>query len=115
MMPYYFNAADVVVQTSLFEASPMVIKEAMAVNVPLVTTDVGDSALVLGNTPGCFVCSTDPRDIALCIDQALDFGQRTVGRERIIQLGLSLEQVAKRYVTVYNQILSHGKSSQVKK
>lgn len=104
-MPRYMSAANVVVQVSEIEASPMVVKEAMAVNVPMVTTAAGDAGEIIGDTPGYYICSPSPEDVALKIRQALEFEGRVRGRERIVELGLSLEQVARRYLQIYNRLL----------
>ncbi len=105
-MPRYMSAANVVVQISEFEASPMVVKEAMAVNVPMVTTTAGDAGEIIGDTPGYFICSSNTEDVAAKIRQALEFEGRVKGRERILELGLSLEQVARRYLRIYNRLTS---------
>jgi glycosyltransferase involved in cell wall biosynthesis len=104
-MPLHFNASDVVVQTSNFEASPMVIKEAMACNIPIVSTDVGDTSKIFGDTEGCFICERDPEDIALKIEAALDYGRNTEGRVRIIELGLDLQQVSRAIISIYREVL----------
>lgn len=104
-MPLHFNASDVAVQTSNFEASPMVIKEAMACNIPIVSTDVGDTKEIIGNTKGCFICEKDPEDIALKIEAALDYGRNTEGRRRIIELGLDLQQVSRTIISIYRETL----------
>jgi len=108
-MPLYVNASDVIVQTSNFEASPMVIKEAMACNVPIVSTDVGDTKEIIGNTEGCFVCEREPEDIAQKIGLALDYGKRTVGRKRVEELGLEIQQIAKNIIKIYKECLVHWK------
>ena len=108
-IPAYFNAADVVVLTSLWEGSPNVIKEAMACNCPIVATDVGDIAWLFGDEPGHFLTSFEPDDVAEKIRQALEFAQvvgKTNGRQRIIQLGLDSQTVARRIVDVYRSVLS---------
>ena len=51
----YMNAADCLLLTSDSEGSPNVIKEAMACNCPIVTTDVGDVEERLHDLEGCFV------------------------------------------------------------
>ena len=104
-MPFYMNASDVVVQTSNFEASPMVIKEGMACNVPIVSTDVGDAKEIIGDTEGCFICEREPEDIALKVEAALDYGRRTDGRKRIIELGLDLQQISRKIINIYKETL----------
>lgn len=103
-MPLYMNAADAVVQTSRFEASPMVVKEAMACNRPLVSTNVGDVSEIFGGTPGCFICDTEPRDVAEKIKGAFGFDERMIqGRARVLELGLTLEQTARKYLLLYQR------------
>jgi glycosyltransferase involved in cell wall biosynthesis len=62
-IPYYYYAADVLLLNSLWEGSPNVVKEAMACNLPIVLTDVGDVKEVIGDTEGCHVTSFDPNDV----------------------------------------------------
>jgi len=102
-MPKYMNAADIVVQTSAFEASPMVVKEAMACNRPIVCTDVGDVRALFGRTGGCFIALVDPRDIGEKISMALgSIGAQ--GRSRLLELGLDLGHTTRKYLDVYKAI-----------
>ena len=107
-VPQYINSSDLVALTSLWEGSPNVIKEAMACNCPIVTTDVGDVRWVLGTTPGCYVTSFDPKDVASKLEMALEFAEKhgkTNGRERIILLGLDSQQIARKIIEVYENLL----------
>ncbi len=104
-MPLYMNAADVVVQASRFEGSPMVVKEAMACDRPLVSTDVGDVRELCAGVRGCFICSRDPEDMAEKIAEATRFdGREPGGRARILERELTVQAVAERYIAVYQQI-----------
>jgi teichuronic acid biosynthesis glycosyltransferase TuaC len=105
LMPLYMNAADVVVQTSRYEGSPMVVKEAMACCRPIVSTDVGDVRWLLGNLRGHHIVTSEPNAIADGICQALQFHDRTGGRSRLEELGLTLERTARRYLEVYERAI----------
>lgn len=108
-MTYYMCAADAVVQTSRFEASPMVIKEAMACNMPIISTDVGDTRRVIGDTEGCYICERNAEDIAEKIDKALEFNARTKGRDRIIALGLGLHEISRKIIEVYKELVKEDR------
>lgn len=97
------NAADLLLITSFSEGSPQVVKEAMACNLPIVSTDVGDVKEIIGNTEGCYITSYDPSDVAKKIEMALDFGKRTKGREHIKYLDINT--ISERIINVYNKVL----------
>ena len=107
-LPMYYSAADVLILTSFHEGSPNVIKEAMACNCPIVSTDVGDVKWVLGDTEGCFMTSFDAEDVAAKIHLAVEFSRnktRTEGRKRILELGLDSESIAKKIIDVYKKVI----------
>jgi teichuronic acid biosynthesis glycosyltransferase TuaC len=110
----YLNASDVFISTAFMEGSSNVIKEAMACNCPVVSTNAGDAAWVIGETPGCYITSFDPEDVAAKLKLALAFSKtegRTKGRERIMELGLDSETVAGRIVEVYGKALGGERPS----
>ena len=98
---------DTLLMTSKTEGSPQVIKEAMACGCPIVSVDVGDVAERVSGVEGCYVVSSrEPAAIAEALQQALAFHGKTNGREKIIEMGLSNEQVAQRLVAIYESVLA---------
>lgn len=98
----YMCAADALIMTSSNEGSPNVIKEAMVCNCPIVVTDVGDVRWVTEGVDGTYVSDTfEPEGLAVLLKKALEFGARTQGRKRIVDLGLTSELVAQKLIRVY--------------
>jgi glycosyltransferase involved in cell wall biosynthesis len=104
VIPYYMNACDVLVLTSSYEGSPMVIKEAMACNLPVVSTDVGDVAQVIEGVEGCRLCESTPQDIASKLLAVLSWGKRTSGRQRIGHLDSKI--IARQIISLYEELRS---------
>ncbi len=103
-IPVYMSAGDVLVLASTAEGSPMVVREAMACNLPIVSTDVGDVPELLGDSAGHYIAGSTPADLAEKLHQALTFGRRTEARARI--LPESLASVAERIEEIYRQVLA---------
>ena len=99
-------AANCLLLTSKTEGSPQVIKEAMACGCPIVSVDVGDVAERVSGVEGCYVVSTrEPSAIAEALKKAIAFEGKTNGRENIIEMGLSNEQVAERLMAIYQSLV----------
>ncbi len=101
------NAVDLLLLTSSSEGSPQIIKEAMACNCPIVTTDVGDIKDIIRETEGCYISSFEPYDVAEKIKLAIEYSKlkdRTNGRDNINRFDNMLisEEVYKIYKKVIN-------------
>jgi teichuronic acid biosynthesis glycosyltransferase TuaC len=102
VIPTYMSACDVLVLTSRSEGSPMVIKEAMACNLPIVSTDVGDIAEVIEGVEGCYLVEPDAEDVADRLFKVLEWRGRTRGRVKIQYLGSG--PITRRVIEVYNEL-----------
>jgi teichuronic acid biosynthesis glycosyltransferase TuaC len=103
-VPLYMNACDALVLTSMHEAAPCVIKEAMACNLPIVSVNVGDVAEYIDGVEGCYLCDRTPQDVAVKLRKVLGNGRRTDGREKMQTL--SLQSVARKVIAVYEDTLA---------
>jgi glycosyltransferase involved in cell wall biosynthesis len=104
-----FAALDVSVLSSSYgEGFPNVVAEAMATGVPVVATDVGDAARIVGET-GLVVPPRDPASLAAAIGGLLDRpeGERSslggAARQRVVR-EYSLDTVVDRYAAMYTEL-----------
>lgn len=103
--PVLYNAADVVVLPSFYEGSANAVKEAMACNAPIVTTDMGDCRERIEGVDGCYVANTyEVKEFAELLEKALAFGGKTKGRERLLMDGIADYQIAQRLINLYEQV-----------
>lgn len=103
----YMNASNALILTSLSEGSPNIVKEAMACNIPVVATKVGDVVEIIGKTRGCSTCSRAPEEVARGIEIAMQHSGPTTGRADISHLERSV--VAKQVIAVYESVLQKNR------
>lgn len=98
------NAADVFVFASETEGSPVVIKEALACNLPIVSVDVGDVVETISDIDGCYICERNPQSMADHVLKVLDRHQRIDGRKYVE--AFSTKAVAQRLIRIFDDVLS---------
>nr|WP_276250858.1 glycosyltransferase [Halomicroarcula sp. SHR3] len=100
-MSYYLNAADALLLTSHREGSPNTVKEALACNLPVVATDVGDVARRLDGVEPSTV-SDDNDELVAGLVEILRSGERSNGREHAAEIGV--ERMGARLLSVYESV-----------
>lgn len=102
VIPLYMNACDVLALTSFSEGSPTVVKEAMACNLPVVSTDVGDVASIIAGVEHCYLTAPDPQAIADKLYQVMQTRPRTKGRDAIQHLDSTV--VVRQVFEIYQRL-----------
>lgn len=100
-MRYYMNAADALLLTSKLEGSPNTVKEAMACNLPVVSTDVGDVRTRLENVTPSAVCTSEAELVDRLVE-VLETGERSNGRTHVETV--SWDRMADEIIQVYNHV-----------
>ena len=111
-MPRLTASLDLAVQSSITEAFPLAMGEALACGVPCVATDVGDSAAIIGES-GRIVPPRDPQALAAACQELLELSPEArarmgqSGRLRV-QERYELASITRRYENVYETLCAGG-------
>jgi teichuronic acid biosynthesis glycosyltransferase TuaC len=105
-MPVLMSAADALVLTSLTEGSPNVVKEAMAAALPVVSVPVGDVPERLAGVEGCVVAPPEPGALGAGLASVVRRDRAPAARAAVEPL--SLENVGRRVLAVYDEVLAAG-------
>jgi glycosyltransferase involved in cell wall biosynthesis len=103
-VPWFMNAADVLLFPSDHEGSPVVIKEAMACNLPIVATSVGDIPELFEGVSGCVAAPQSPEALGAEVLRLLDANARSEGYDAIRRLSTARE--AESVVAIYEEVLA---------
>jgi Glycosyl transferases group 1 len=99
----HMSACDALVFPSYQEGSPNIVKQAMACNLPIVSTDAGTVAEVIGDTEGCYVVEPKADAFADRLEPLLRRPMRTKGRDQVRHLDGPL--VAAQLRDLYDEVL----------
>lgn len=108
-IPAVMSALDIHVLSSLGEAFPNVLSEAMACGTPCVTTDVGDAALIVGES-GWIVSPSNAPELAIALKDAMLamknkdswICRKIAARERIVN-NFGIEKMVHSYNVVWRE------------
>jgi teichuronic acid biosynthesis glycosyltransferase TuaC len=107
-MPWYYRASDAMILCSESEGSPTSVKEALACNIPVVSTNVGDVAEILRGIDGCELCEAAPEPLAVGLRRVLNSQRAFNGRTAMRRY--DHRQVVEALLRVYRSALE-GRSA----
>ena len=104
LVPYYVGSSDIVLIVSDKEGSPNIVKEALAMGVPIASVDVGDVFEYISHEPSCIkLKDNNPKFISNSLYRFL------TGEEGVIDIGnwksiISIDNIAKQYLKLYKEL-----------
>lgn len=101
-VPLYMNASDAVLVTSDHESGPMVVKEAAACNIPVVSTRVGFAPAALDGVSNSHVRDGDD-ELVDALASVVECGERSDGRS-VLELP-DRERTGERLHAIYRDVL----------
>ena len=107
-VPLWINACDVVLLTSTREGWPNVIKEALACNVPFVSTDVSNLAAIAEEEQSCYVVEPTPQALFEGLVASLQSENRHDLNLRRHVENMDVRKIASQLKELYETILHEG-------
>lgn len=104
LVPFYYNSADLMLLTSDHEGSPNAIKEAMACDLPIVSTKVGNVKELFGNSTGNYISNSGLVDDLLDLSIKALTNNKSNGKERLLEIELSMDIVAEKLHSIYKEM-----------
>jgi len=110
-VPLYFNASDIHLLTSDFEGSPNSVKESLACNTPVVSTNVGNVSEMLNGVSDCFVSKcNNPEELAEYCNRILTSNNNDIDlRSSLFKKGYDIETKAIELIEIYSKVLKKSK------
>ncbi len=105
-MPWHYSAADAMILCSDSEGSPTSVKEALACDLPVVATDVGDVREILRGVPGTWLCTRDVGDIARSLREALTVSRTGRFERRAAMAKYNQALTVAKIIDVYHTVLA---------
>jgi len=103
-IPLLMNCADVFTLASHYEGGPIVVKEALACNVPVTATDVGEVRRVMGDISGCYIATPEADAFAAAVLKVFRADEPCRARAQMVDHGI--EQTFKKTLELYKRLTS---------
>lgn len=114
-MPLYYSAADAMVLCSDTEGSPTSVKEALACDLPVVSTDVGDVREVTRGINGVEICEQDANSIAGGLARVFARDRATTHDARSAMARYGQHNTAEALIRVYERVLERHPRSRARR
>lgn len=107
-MPLFYSAADAMILCSSSEASPTSVKEALACNLPVVSTDVGDVREIMRGISGVEIAKPNAESLAAELQRVLERDSSLPFDGRTSMQRYSQRETVEAVVRVYRKVLERN-------
>ncbi|PYR97045.1 MAG: glycosyl transferase [Acidobacteria bacterium] len=104
-MPWYYSAADAMILCSDREGSPTAVKEALACNLPVVATDVGDVREILRGIEGSRISKQEISDLGRNLREVLHASRNGSFEARAEMMRYDQRYTIRKILSVYKHVL----------